>query len=80
MSKVLTKIKNDLVPRLKVAGSYLFLSVLVFATVGLLAFFENTGNFAYLVASLVVLALFLWLCLQVHYGHRGTMYGLEDLK
>ena len=77
MPKVLTKItklRNDLVPRLKVVGSYLFLTFLVFWVVGFLAFFHNTGNFAYLVASLAVLGLFLWLCLQVHYRHRNTVY------
>jgi hypothetical protein len=78
MSKVL-KLKN-VGKRMKVVGSYLGLTFLVFATVGLLAFFENTGNFAYVIAGLAVLALFLWLCLQVHYRHRGTMYGLEDLR
>ena len=74
MFKVLTKLKSDLVPRLKVIGSYLGLTFLVFSTVGLLAFFHNSGNWLYLVASLAVLGLFLWLCLQVHYRHRGTVY------
>ena len=82
MSKVLTKIKNDLGPRLKVVGSYLGLTFLVFSTIGLLAFFSKFGNWLHLVAALAVLGLSLWLCLQVHYRHGGTVYDskLEEWK
>jgi heme O synthase-like polyprenyltransferase len=66
--------------RLKVIGSYLLLAGLVFTVVALFAGFEEFGNWFYLVAGLLVLALFLLLCLQVHYRHRGTMYGLEDFR
>lgn len=66
--------------RMKVVGSYLFLGFLVFAVVGLLAFFQNSGNWLYLVAGLTVLASFFWLTVKVHFKHRGTMYGLENLR
>jgi membrane protein YdbS with pleckstrin-like domain len=78
MFKVL-KLKN-VGKRLKVVGSYLLLAAMIFTVVALFAGFEQFGNFVYLVAGLVMLALFLLLCLQIHYRHRGTMYGLEDLR
>jgi len=71
---------RNAVPRLKVIGSYLLLAAMVFTVVALFAGFEQFGNWFYLVAGLIMLALFLLLCLQVHYRHRGTMYGLEDLR
>lgn len=72
--------KKDVGKRLKVIGSYLFLSVLVFAAVGLFAFFQNYGNWFYLVAGIAVLVLFLWLCVKVDQRHQNTMYGLKDLR
>ena len=61
-------------------GLYSVLCFMVFWVVGFLAFWQSTGNIIFLVSSITTLIGFLVLLLKVHFKHRGTMYGLEDLK